>query len=946
MTFLEQLLPQPVIHALGWMILHSVWQGALAALLLGGVYALTRERHANKRHLAACTALALMVALPLFTAFVAGSSHPRALLPDMIPDGLVSLTASSTVLRLNSVVVEAHSPGASLSQPIAPPLPHITWPDRLAVARARISSLFPFLVAGWLVGVLALSIRLCGGLACTRRLKRVGIEPVPADWQRALADLSRRLRVSRPVRLLESTVAEAPVVIGWFRPVLLVPGSALLGLTPAQLEAILAHELAHVRRYDNLVNLLQAVVETLFFYHPAVWWISRRVRIEREHCCDELAVSVHGNRLDYARALTQLEGLRSTPRMAAAVTGASLSSRVRRLLGVSDTLQHRSAPWLGGFAVPATVLSLAITLAAFPQQTHGQHQRIHDRHPAADPNLWRVGLILDAPELNTQAVQFAFFDEDPVPGFKSLVGQMSEYFRKEITKAPGQAAREKSILNLLRLSWDMGFKDIKGNAVGLLTSPAGPDSGREGPKPVRQWVATKTVLAGDRPVQWCIPFEGRLGEVSSITLTQENALDLLPVFTQALAHPFKQLQFSTPPSPDHSDTGTLDTPGTFRDEPEARAIYDRMTRAMQVPGTLYYESRLDNLGKRKGTYRAWLRKPDEARMEVASPDGDEGGRLIRNVDRMLVYWPDQRPKLGSEIRKKTYEQPSRNVYTSEPAPPVDGPIGSKLWMLGRGMRRPILDPGTFFGYKGRYHGHMTAARVLGTETVDGTVCDVIEIAIRNGQRNWTLWVSRDDNLPRRLKEVYHSRRFDLDTEESWSGIRIDTPMPDSLFEWDPPEGWRQYVHKTAPIDLLKPGAGAPDFALRSADGTVIRLSDHRGKVVWLNFWLVGSKASDRELPYLSSLYHRYRDAGLVVIGYNSSDVKDLVEKRIKDAGVTYPHVIDGSEQAFNVYWRLYKARAPNVSYIIDRKGKVADAWIGYREGDERGEKVLASLGIE
>src|SRR5438045_8014050 len=124
--------------------------------------------------------------------------------------------------------------------------------------------------------------------------------------------LARRLRVSRPIRVLQSAAVQVPAVIGWLRPVILLPASALTGLTPLQLDALLAHELAHVRRYDYLVNLIQSVIETLLFYHPAVWWVSQQVREEREHCCDGLAVAVCGDPHFYASALLSMERLRVT----------------------------------------------------------------------------------------------------------------------------------------------------------------------------------------------------------------------------------------------------------------------------------------------------------------------------------------------------------------------------------------------------------------------------------------------------------------------------------------------------------------------------------------------------------------------------------------------------------------------------------------------------------
>jgi len=142
------------------------------------------------------------------------------------------------------------------------------------------------------------------------------------------------LGVTKPVRMLSTSAIDVPTVIGWWRPAVLVPVSACLQLSPAQLEAVLAHELAHIRRHDYLVNALQNVVETVLFYHPAVWWLSGRIREEREQCCDDLAVSVCEDRVMYARALVLLEESRQqSPAFGLAATGGSLLTRVHRLLG-------------------------------------------------------------------------------------------------------------------------------------------------------------------------------------------------------------------------------------------------------------------------------------------------------------------------------------------------------------------------------------------------------------------------------------------------------------------------------------------------------------------------------------------------------------------------------------------------------------------------------------
>ncbi|HEX2523296.1 MAG TPA: M56 family metallopeptidase [Terriglobia bacterium] len=172
--------------------------------------------------------------------------------------------------------------------------------------------------------------------------------------------LCEQLQVRQTVLLFESARIQVPTVIGWLRPVILLPASALTGLTTPQLEAILAHELAHIRRHDYLVNLLQTAVETLLFYHPAVWWVSKQVRLEREHCCDDLAVSVQGDVLAYARALAELETRRTNePQLAMAATGGSLLTHIERLLVGSQPRKAPHGPWLTGVMVVASLLGVA-----------------------------------------------------------------------------------------------------------------------------------------------------------------------------------------------------------------------------------------------------------------------------------------------------------------------------------------------------------------------------------------------------------------------------------------------------------------------------------------------------------------------------------------------------------------------------------------------------------
>ena len=221
----------------------------------------------------------------------------------------------------------------------------------------------PWVVGGWAVGVVLLSLWNLGGWIAAQRLKVLGIRPVSTDIASIAEKLARCLKLSKPVRVLQSLLAETPVVIGWVRPVVLLPTSILTGLTPMQLEAILAHELAHVRRHDYLVNLFQVAAETLLFYHPAVWWISRRIRLEREQCCDDVAVSICGDRCAYVESLAALEEARMGGSLALAALGSGGSQlliRVRRLLGFRNDLPRRSAgAVIAGFMLLLAALMLA-----------------------------------------------------------------------------------------------------------------------------------------------------------------------------------------------------------------------------------------------------------------------------------------------------------------------------------------------------------------------------------------------------------------------------------------------------------------------------------------------------------------------------------------------------------------------------------------------------------
>jgi hypothetical protein len=190
--------------------------------------------------------------------------------------------------------------------------------------------------------------------------------------------LIERVGVSRPVQLLASSLVEVPTVVGWFRPVVLMPVAALTGLPPSHVEALLAHELAHVRRLDYLLNLLQAIAETVLFYHPAVWWVSEQIRAEREICCDDLAIAASGDVLNYVRALAELESFR-LPRSSQMLTanGGSLLNRIRRLIGQTPSLHDLPGPG------PVVVMSLLCIFGIGAMAANGSPRKVLP-HPLID----------------------------------------------------------------------------------------------------------------------------------------------------------------------------------------------------------------------------------------------------------------------------------------------------------------------------------------------------------------------------------------------------------------------------------------------------------------------------------------------------------------------------------------------------------------------------------
>jgi beta-lactamase regulating signal transducer with metallopeptidase domain len=304
-------------------LFHFLWQGAAIAALLSVVLIGLRRSSANSRYVAACVALGLMVILPAVTTMVL--YEPQG--------GTVTSAVPALPDEPGAEVVGGDVAGSESMAGAGQPREFAGAFDMLPLSWAELRA---WAVPVWLLGILLFSLRLLWAYGYVVGLRQHATVS-DAKTCTAAQQLAERMGVARPIRVMISAIADGPSVVGWWRPVILLPSATLIGLTPWQLEAVLAHELAHVRRHDYLVNMLQSVVEILLFYHPAVWWVSNCVRRERELCCDDLAVALSGDAVGYARALTILERQRlRLPRAQAAMAAADgwLGLRVRRLVGM------------------------------------------------------------------------------------------------------------------------------------------------------------------------------------------------------------------------------------------------------------------------------------------------------------------------------------------------------------------------------------------------------------------------------------------------------------------------------------------------------------------------------------------------------------------------------------------------------------------------------------
>jgi beta-lactamase regulating signal transducer with metallopeptidase domain len=341
-TSLVNWISPSAMQSLGWALLHFVWQGtALAAL---AAVAIAVVRRPQSRYMVGIAALAMMLLAPVATFLFYSQQHS------------------------NSAGFEKSSPLTAVAWPIARGNAAVSGAAKVVPSLNAL----PWLVEAWLLGVALFSLRSAGGFFLLERERRRRRATVSEHVLEICYTLQAQLGIDRAIEYCESAFLQAPAVMGWFRPIVFLPVSALTGLSQEQLRLVIAHELAHVQRFDTFVNVFQVCVETLLFYHPAVWWLNKRIRAEREHCCDETAVALCGNPVEYARALTLMEEWRSAPVLAMAANRGPLSERIMHLLGLNASRGGTRKLGLAGsilFLATALFAGNALVGMAYPKPT-------------------------------------------------------------------------------------------------------------------------------------------------------------------------------------------------------------------------------------------------------------------------------------------------------------------------------------------------------------------------------------------------------------------------------------------------------------------------------------------------------------------------------------------------------------------------------------------------
>ena len=383
---IEYILLPETIDAVGWTLIHSLWQGAIFAFLLVLTLIALRGYTSQSRYIVSVgllSAFFLTTSVTFYQQWQEANSH------------YTMLSAQSNIELLGNDLTRSNDASANVITPVILEKTQSISSDLVIVEGYSWISSFsnyfnthlPLLVTIWFLGVLFLQLRFLGRLAYVQRLKHYGTQLFPTSWNDKLEELEGKLRIQKQIVYRMSNRIQSPMVIGWLKPFVLVPQQIFSSLTETEIYAVLAHELAHIRREDFIINLLQTFLCNIFFFHPGIWWMSNQVDEEREHCCDDLAVAALGGPVNYAKTLINVSelqlNLQANTQLAMSLSGKSkrkksgFSDRIHRLFNVKEgrgTVKEKFATIL--ILLSAVMLGIAATESTFDENIESEQDAI------------------------------------------------------------------------------------------------------------------------------------------------------------------------------------------------------------------------------------------------------------------------------------------------------------------------------------------------------------------------------------------------------------------------------------------------------------------------------------------------------------------------------------------------------------------------------------------
>ncbi len=355
---------------IGIVLIHFIWQAAVVALITYVISLISKKTSARLRYVIYFLSLLLMILLPIFTVHM-----------DLYKaNDNISETAANKINPVQSKVVIEN--GRYIGT-------QYRRSESLSAYNEEIISLIepylPYITTAWLIGVFTIFLfHVFGFLKFRKLIQQIRLN-LDSVWEKKILRLINNLNIQRKIQISKLPGLEWPVVVGFLRPVLLIPVSFFTGMNDEFIESIILHELAHIKRYDYFMNMVQAIIETLGFFHPAVWWISKKIREERENCCDDIAINEIGDSLIYVKSLVKLEESRANYKLMVAANGGNLFRRITRILGLKCSTGTEFSLNVVGFII--TFLCLFVLMGFIWKQDLDSLE--NNRVDAANGNLIR-----------------------------------------------------------------------------------------------------------------------------------------------------------------------------------------------------------------------------------------------------------------------------------------------------------------------------------------------------------------------------------------------------------------------------------------------------------------------------------------------------------------------------------------------------------------------------